>query len=121
MTARKSRGQSLVESIRAEMAELGVKPTSTEEELLRSASSLADRLEKLEQIIERDGILITTRRGEPKTNPACVEARATTRSLNQTLGGIFLGESTTSPKKNPVKQRAARVRWDRERRMADRG
>lgn len=115
MTAAKAtRGQKLVASIRAGMTELGCTPTSTEAELLRLASSLADRLEELEKIIKRDGLIITTRRGDdPKTNPAAVEARAVSTNLARTLGGIYIGDSTTGPRKDPKKQRGARRRWDR--------
>jgi hypothetical protein len=96
------------------MKELNCTPTSTEEELLRVASTLADRLEELEKIIKRDGIQIVSSKGELRTNPACVEARATATSLARTLGGIYVGDSTTSPRKDPRTQRAARRRWDRE-------
>jgi len=114
MTANRTRGKRLVESIRAEMADLGCKPTSTEEELLRVAASLADRLEELEKLIKRDGLLITNAKGDLRPNPACVEARATATTLSRTLGSIYIGDSASAPKKDARKQRAARRRWDRD-------
>src|SRR5215217_7119811 len=113
MTTNKTRGKRLVESIRAEMADLGCKPTSTEEELLRVAASLADRLAELEKIIECDGILIVNSKGDQRPNPACVEHRATATSLARTLNGVYVGDSVSRPSKDARKQRAARHRWDR--------
>src|SRR5215212_6310457 len=95
-----TRGAGLVASIRAEMAELGVEPTSTEEEQLRIAESLADRLEDLERIIRRDGLQVENSKGELKTNPACVESRATALALTRALGGIYIGDSVTGPRPN---------------------
>jgi hypothetical protein len=92
----RSRGEALVSSIEAEMAELGCVPTSAEAELLKMASSLADRLDGLERLIEKDGIIITTERG-PKTNPAAVEARAVAQSLSRVLDKINISDTTTTP------------------------
>jgi hypothetical protein len=108
-----SRGSKLVAAIRAEMAEFGVVPTSTEEELLRLASSLADQVEQLETIVQRDGQIVTTPTGNTKTNPALIELRQQASALARVMSSIYIGDST-SGKKNPVKQRAVRQRWDRD-------
>ena len=75
------------------MAEPGCRPTSNEEELLRVALTL--RIDwKLEKIIKRDGLLMTTSRGDRRRNPAAVDHRATATNLARTLNGIHLGDNT---------------------------
>jgi hypothetical protein len=112
-TAKATRGARLVASVRAEMAELGCSPTSTEEELLRVASTLADRLDELEKMIKKDGLMVTTSRGDLRTHPAAAEHRAVATNLARVLGGVYVGDSVTRPSKDARKQRAARRRWDR--------
>jgi hypothetical protein len=118
MTAKKtrqaSRGELLVQSILAEMAELGVVPTSTEDEVLVMASTLADRLAELEEIISDEGLMITTSRGDSKINPAATEHRMITVALARVLGSISFSDVTspaTGKKTNPTKARSARARW----------
>jgi hypothetical protein len=109
-----TRGELLEASIRGEMAELGVEPTSTEEELIKVAHSLADRLDDLQAIIDEEGLIIINSRNDQRTHPAAAEYRATATNLARVLGGIVISDTVTTPRKNPVKQKAARRRWDRE-------
>jgi hypothetical protein len=106
-----TRGQELEDRVRAELDELGLVPDSREEEALKSAHVLADRMERLEATIVREGEIIRTSKGDLRTNPACSEHRATAISLNRILGGISMTPPAEPAKKNPVKQRAARTRW----------
>jgi hypothetical protein len=102
-----SRGTELVAAIKAEMAELNCVPTSTEEELLRMAGDTADRIERLEAIIAKEGETIVSPTGVLKTHPSVPEVRQQRSSLARILSSIFIGDSTgAAPKKNPAKVRA---------------
>jgi hypothetical protein len=50
-----TRGGSLVARLRGEMAEQGLIPTSVEESHLSTARDLADRVERLQAMLARDG------------------------------------------------------------------
>lgn len=108
-----SAGAALVASIRAEMDALEVDPTATEEALLRLTQELANRIDKLEGVIAEQGEILTSPTGVVRMHPAAVEHRQLALALSRVLGGIVIGDSSAG--KNPVKQRAANARWDRER------
>jgi hypothetical protein len=115
MSARKAptRGAKLVEKIRAEVDELDLDLTSTDEELLSMARTLADRLDELQGIIDRDGLMITNSKGDLRTHPAAIEQRAVNANLTRVLNGIFIGDShagarANGGRRNAVKQRATR-------------
>jgi hypothetical protein len=104
---KQSQGAALVARIRAEMSEMSCVPTSTEEALLTMAEATADRIERLETIIARDGELITSPTGVLKTHPSVAEVRQQRAALARILGGIYIGDNTSAaPKKNAAKQRA---------------
>ncbi len=102
-------GARLVESIEGEMAAIGIEPDARERVLLLRAAALADRIELLEAIVDREGLMVTSPNGHGKIHPAAVEARACSVALPRVLGGIVIGDSTTG--KDPVKQKAAQTRW----------
>ena len=114
-----SKGDALVADIRAEMDADGCEPTATEEALLRLAHELADRIDVLERIVAADGVMLTSSTGVVRMHPGAVEHRQLALALARVLGGIVIGDSSTEGK-NPVKQRAARARWDRLRESQER-
>lgn len=104
-----TRGDSLVARLRGEMAEQKLIPTSAEEEHLLTAKSLADRIERLEAMIERDGMSRKVD-GRIVLHPAMAEARQCAAVLTRVVSGIQTMEAAP---KNPVKQRPANSRWRR--------
>jgi hypothetical protein len=107
-----SRGARIVDSVRKEMQEFGVIPTSTEEEILHLVEQTADLIESLQSQVDREGQTITTATGTLKIHPALVEMRSQRAALARLLSSIYIGDSTEGAK-NPRKQRAARRRWDK--------
>lgn len=105
-----SRGTVLVDAIRAEMDAIDCDPTATEEALLRLACDLADRLDRLERVVARDGELLTSAAGVVRVHPGAIEARQLATSLARVLSGVVIGE-TDGSKKDPAKIRAAQTRW----------
>jgi hypothetical protein len=111
-----SRGEELVAQILAEMDAEECDPTAAEEELLRLAVELSDRLDRLEAVLaENGGEILTSRTGTVRIHPAAVEHRQLALALARVLGGIVIGDAGAVPK-NPVKQRAANARWHSTRR-----
>jgi hypothetical protein len=115
MTPRKptkppSRGELLVDAIRSEMDGLDLIPTASEEALLRLACDLADRLDRLERVVEREGELLTAANGTVRMHPGAVECRQIAMALARVLAGVVVAE-TDGAKKDPAKVRAATSRW----------
>lgn len=106
-------GAALVAAIVAEMKDVGVQPDAKEETLLATARQLVDRLDALEQIIARDGEMLTSRTGVIRVHPAVAEHRQLAATLPKVLVGIVIGDTAAGGAKDPTKQRAANARWDR--------
>lgn len=100
-------GAALVARIRAEMAAEDLEPDAKEVELLAIAEALQDRIVELEALIVSEGLSCTSKNGVVHLNPATGEARQTRSALARVLGGIQMQRDA----KDPVKQRAAAVRW----------
>jgi len=113
MAARKqpeqSPGERMVSGIMAELTEDGVQLDSKESALLVTARQLVDRMDALEAIVARDGLMVTTEAGV-KVHPAVIEHRLCATTLPRILAGIGAGD-TSAGAKNPIKQRAATARW----------
>jgi DNA-binding Lrp family transcriptional regulator len=103
-----SRGEALVERLRAEMTEQGLIPTSTEEELLAVAWDLADRVEVLQRMVAVDGERHVGKDGNVRLHPALSEMRQCEATLARVVGGI---NTMAEPAVNRTKQRAAQARW----------
>ena len=117
MAARKqpaqSPGERMVSEILAEMTEAGVQPDAKEVALLATARQLVDHLDALEQVIAKDGALLTSSTGVVRVHPAVVEHRQLAATVPRVLAAIIVGDSTAGTGKHPAKVRAARARWDR--------
>lgn len=113
MTAKREPKQSpgavMVAAIVAEMAEAGLEPDSKETILLDTARKLLDRLSKLEQVVEEEGLMVTSNTGVVKVNPAAIEARQLAGNLARVLSNVVVSDSSAG--KNPTKQKAAQTRW----------
>ena len=103
-----SRGDSLVARLRGEMAEQGLIPTSAEEEHLSTAKDLADRIERLQAMVRRDGESRKSKDGTVRLHPALAEIRQCEAVLTRVVSGISTMEAAA---KNPAKVRAAQTRW----------
>jgi hypothetical protein len=103
-----SRGELLVERLRAEMTEQGLIPTSGEEELLSVVADLADRIELLQRLVAVDGERRKLKDGSVRLHPALAEIRQCESTLSRVLGGINTIEVAPV---NRTKQRAAQSRW----------
>ena len=106
---KQSPGAAMVAAILAEMAEVGCEPDSKEQVLLDTARKLADRLDALERIVAKDGLMLTSPAGVVKVHPAAVEHRQLAANLARVLSNVVIGDSSAG--KSPVKQRAAQTRW----------
>jgi len=102
-------GERMVSGIMAELTEDGVQLDAKEKALLATARQLVDRMDALEAIVARDGLMVTTDAGV-KLHPAAAEHRLCATTLPRILAGIGAGD-TTAGAKNPTKQRAAASRW----------
>jgi hypothetical protein len=103
----------MVAEILAEMTETGVQPDAKEVALLATARQLVDHLDALEQVIAKDGALLTSSTGVVRVHPAVVEHRQIAATVPRVLAAIIVGDSTAGTGKHPAKVRAARARWDR--------
>ena len=106
---RQTPGAVMVAAILAEMAGVGCEPDSKETVLLDTARKLADRLDALERIVAKDGLMLTSPAGVVKVHPAAVEHRQLAASLARVLANVVIGDSSAG--KSPVKQKAAQTRW----------
>ncbi|MGV0081734.1 hypothetical protein ACRUZW_26020 [Mycobacterium colombiense] len=103
-----TRGDSLVARLRGEMAEQGLVPTSVEEEHLATAKDLADRIERMQAMVARDGESRKLKDGRVLLHPALAEIRQCESVLTRVVGGISTMEDAP---KNPKKAKAANTRW----------
>ena len=103
-----TRGDSLVARLRGEMAEQNLIPTSVEEEHLATAKDLADRIERLQAMVARDGESRKLKDGTVRLHPALAEIRQCESVLTRVVGGISTMEAAP---KNPKKVKAAETRW----------
>ncbi len=103
-----SRGDALVARLRGEMAEQGLIPTSVEEEYLATAKHLADRIERLQLMVRRDGESRKLKDGRVLLHPAMAEIRQCESVLTRVMGGISTMET---PAKDLKKQKTANTRW----------
>jgi hypothetical protein len=110
-----SRGAAFTAAVVEQMAADGLVPDALERQVLRTAEQFVDRLEALEVAVARDGELLTSRTGVIRVHPAVSEHRQVSVALARVLASVSMAEAGSGGK-NPVKQRAARVRWDREER-----
>jgi hypothetical protein len=109
MTRKQGPGAALVAAILEEMAELDCVPDAKERALLETAARLADRLAALEAMVAKDGDRTVSAGGLVRLHPAIAEHRQQAIALGKVLAGIVVGDSSTA--RDPVKQRAAYVRW----------
>jgi hypothetical protein len=110
-TAKRSRGAELVAGIVAEMKAAHLVPDSKERVLLEEARRTVDRLDELDAILAKSGPEQVTRAGA-KAHWAEVETRLLRAGLPKLLDHIVVADTTAG--KNPTKQRAVMVRWNRE-------
>ena len=103
-------GERMVAGIMAELTEDGVQLDAKESALLVTARQLVDRMDALEAIVAREGVMLTSETGV-RLHPAAVEHRLCATTLPRILAGIGAGDTTAGAGKSPVKQRAAAVRW----------
>ncbi|WP_104158221.1 helix-turn-helix domain-containing protein [Mycobacterium avium] len=124
MSAYVTRGDKLVARLREEMSEQGLVPTSTEEAHLATAKDLADRIEKMQKLVARDGESRKLKDGRVVLHPALAEIRQCESVLTRVVANI---QTMETPAKDVKKQKAANTRWrstqlaavERERRAAD--
>jgi predicted transcriptional regulator len=124
LSSQVTRGDSLVARLRGEMAEQGLIPTSVEEEHLATARDLADRIERLQAMVKRDGESRKSKDGTVRLHPALAEIRQCEGVLTRVVSAVSTMETAA---KNPVKQKAANTRWrahrlaavERDRKVAD--
>ncbi len=101
--------------LRAELDAQGLEPDAREEGLLLQIRQVADEIAELRDRIGAEGLTFkpATPGGPPRLHPAAAEIRGNRSLLGRLLQQISLEESV----RNPVKQKAANVRW-RQRQMA---
>ncbi|MGO8849391.1 hypothetical protein [Mycobacterium sp.] len=114
-TSGTSAGEDLVARLRAELDAKGLEPDAREEGLLLQIRQVADEIAELRDRIGAEGLTFkpATPGGPPRLHPAAAEIRGNRSLLGRLLQQISLEESV----RNPVKQKAANVRW-RQRQMA---
>ncbi len=103
-----TRGEALVASLREEMAEQGLIPTSTEEAQLEIARDLADRAAQLQAIVAEDGECRRSQDGRIFAHPLLSEIRQCEATLSRIVGSI---STTSEPVIDRQRQRAAQSRW----------
>lgn len=81
--------------------------------VLELAQRQANDIQALEQVLEREGMTTLGSAGQTRLHPAVAELRLQRLTLTRMLAQIPLPDEFGQPKKNPVKQRASRRRWDR--------
>lgn len=78
----------------------------------------ADRIEELDRLVERDGLMVAGSKGQSRLHPAVQEARMARAELSRLLDRLQLPVSADGEDerpKDPMKQRAANRRWAMER------
>lgn len=119
-----TRGDVLVARLRDEMSEQNLIPTSVEEEHLATAKDLADRIERLQAMVARDGESRKLKDGRIMLHPALAEIRQCESVLTRVVANI---QTMETPQPNVKKQKAANTRWrstqlaavERQRKAAD--
>lgn len=101
-------GKRLLRQVLEQLKEDQLEPDAREEELLKQAAALADRLDQIRQTLASEGLTVATAKGGPRAHPLLAVERATVAAIQRLLDGISL---TEEPIKNAAKQRAARTRW----------
>lgn len=89
-----------------------------ETELLALAAAQADVVEKLEGIVEIEGLTATGSTGQPVVHPAVVEARQGRLAIDRLLGKVVLPVPETDAGTTSASEKgrhAAEARWSRER------
>jgi P27 family predicted phage terminase small subunit len=90
-----------------------------EEHLLLRACRCADELERLEKVLDRDGLTAAGSRGQTVVHPALSEARQIRLTQMRLLGAIELVDPQTAMRSaTPAQARArkaAETRWELER------
>ena len=102
-------GALLVERIIADMAQFQLEPDQRDRELFDVIAEIADEIEQLKHVVEDEGRTTVLRDGRPVVHGAVVEIRLQRAALAKLLSGL----SIDGQNKNPVKQRAAMMRWER--------
>ncbi|MGY1712522.1 hypothetical protein ACI8AC_23725 [Geodermatophilus sp. SYSU D00758] len=101
-------GRRLVREILAQLREDGLEPDAREEELLRQAAALADRLTEVREALAKQGLTTTTAAGGLRPHPLLGVERECAMAIKRLLDGVSF---SPTPVKNAAKQRAAQVRW----------
>jgi len=81
--------------------------------ILELAQRQANDIQALEEVLAADGMTVRGSAGQVRLHPAVAELRLQRLTLTRMLAQIPLPDEFGQPKKNPVKQRASRRRWDR--------
>jgi biotin operon repressor len=104
-----SPGEDLVAKIRADMTLKNLEPDAREEGLLLQIRQVADDIAELRGRIAAEGLTFpaAVRGGPPRMHPAAAEIRQSRAVLARLLPLIQLEDTV----RNPVKQRAANMRW----------
>lgn len=89
--------------------------TAVELALVDLARRQADDIEALEAALAVEGLTVQGSQGQPRLNPVVGELRLSRLALLRMLSELRVSDQGPLSK-NPVKQRAANIRWDRERR-----
>jgi hypothetical protein len=101
-------GKTLVKSITDDMAARGLEPDCQEQQSLRIAANLQDKIVALNAAIDRDGVTQQLKSGRIVANPAVAEVRQYSLALAKVLDSISMDEA---PPINAKKQAAAQARW----------
>lgn len=73
-----------------------VKGNQSAEEMLTKAARMADRVDALDAIVTRDGLMVDSSQG-PKVHPASVESRQLMLALSKVLAGLRDVEPASDP------------------------
>lgn len=89
--------------------------TAAELALVDLARRQADDIEQLESALAVEGLTVRGSAGQPRLNPLVGELRLSRLALLRMLSELRVADQGPLAK-NATKQRAANIRWDRERR-----
>lgn len=74
--ALKRRGRQIWRETTAAFGAVGLELDAAEQAFLTEACRTADRLDDLDETVRREGLILEDRFGQPRTNPAAIEARS---------------------------------------------